>query len=201
MVLHGKQGSALQDKATICLSHNFTPNSAEVTKNMLTHTIAADASQQSASTWMVDNNETSINQLCCPQTHVYQQWGRKPTRQTQKQDLKIGGQASSGASAACPYTRNTKWIDPQTWGQGGLDPSGRVAATSPSPDFPLRALRNHSSGLERWGLGQITAGNVPKCRERGTDRQKGWRRGGQRHDSSFSTRLPQGCSISFLLQP
>lgn len=40
-----------------------------------------------------------------------------------------------------------------------------------------------------------------KCRERGADRQKGWWRGGQRHDSSFSTWLPQGCSISFLLPP
>ena len=77
---------------------------------------------------------------------------------------------------------------------------GRVTVTSPSPDFPLQALRDHSFGLKCWVLGQ-TAGHVSKCRERGTDRQKGCQRGGQRCNSSFSTGLPQGCSTSFLLQP
>lgn len=67
----------------------------------------------------------------------------------------------------------------------------------PTPHLtPLQALHDHSAGLKYRIWGQITAGNAPKCRERGADRQKGWWRGGQRHDSNFSTRLPQGCSIS-----
>lgn len=88
MVLHRKQSSALQDKVTIWLSQNFASNSAEVTEDKITHIIGADASQQSVSTQMVENNETSINQLCCPQTHVYQQWGRKHMRQAQSTETR-----------------------------------------------------------------------------------------------------------------